>query len=115
MACDGKTGGDKESIIEQQENHTGSNLVLNINGCVPITQSTRGKKKNKSRRQKLVINVCNSKYDVIRDVCKDKYKMKLIEDEQPPSGTQQPGLEEFDIYWSDVAQGPDRLLRLRPY
>jgi hypothetical protein len=89
--------------------------VLNINGGVPITQSTRGKKKNKSRRQKLVINVCNSKYDVIRDVCKDKYKMKLIEDEQPPSGTQQPGLEEFDIYWSDVAQGPDRLLRLRPY
>ena len=87
MASNGRTVGDKDSIVEHQENPTGSNLVLNINGGATITQSTRGKKKNRSRRQKLVINVCNSKYDVIRDVCKDKYKMKLIEDEQPPSGT----------------------------
>jgi len=43
--------------------------------------------------------------------------MKLIEDEQPPSSNAgaQNGLEEFDIYWSDTAQGADRLLRLRPY
>lgn len=34
--------------------------------------------------------------------------MRLLEEDQPPG-------DDFDIYWSDTAQGVDRLLRLKPY
>ena len=84
-------------------------------------QTNRESKKAKKfsnkqgKRQKLHMNVANCRYEVIRDVAKEQFHYKLIEEEQPPSGLQIPGIEEFDIYWSDTAPGPDRLLRLRPY
>lgn len=45
--------------------------------------------------------------------------MRLIEEEQMPCApilsSAQAEREEFDIFWSDTAPGPERLLRLRPY
>ena len=38
-----------------------------------------------------MINVYNSKYDVVRDVSREYFSMRVQEDES----------EDFDIFWSD--------------
>lgn len=63
------------------------------------------------------MNVFHCRYEVVRDVAKEYFMMRMIEEEHPvsvlPGQTGFP--DDFDIYWSDTAPGPDRLLRLKPY
>ena len=43
------------------------------------------------KKTKLIVNVYNSKYDVVRDVSREYFSMRVQEDEN----------EDFDIFWSD--------------
>lgn len=74
----------------------------------------KAKKTYPKGRLRIKVNVANCRYEVIRDVIREHFRMRLIEEEQLP-GQHMSHQEEFDIYWSDTAQEVDRLLKIKPY
>ena len=49
----------------------------------------------------------NSQYDLIRDVARDEFGFKVVEEE--------PGEEEWDIIWFDFGVGPRLLQRMQTF
>lgn len=45
------------------------------------------------------MNVYYCKYDIVREVAKDNFSMKIYEDD----------VDDFDIFWSDTGMQPDKL------
>lgn len=57
------------------------------------------------KKQKLILNVSNSKYDVIRHVGKKLLGFKLKETED----------DNWDLFWTDTSINPGRLSRMKPF
>ena len=47
----------------------------------------------------------NCRYDVVREVCRDYFNMRVIEEEG----------EDYDIFWSDGGIYPEKLQKLKPF
>jgi len=83
-----------------------------------LTESKDGKKgekkvKRKFKAKKLVLNVSNTKYHVVRYVARTLFKMRLSgvayhHDYENPN-------DEWDLFWTDGTVGPDKLYRMKPY
>jgi hypothetical protein len=69
-------------------------------------QPPKKQKCHKKRKGRLSINVGLCKYDVVRDVAKSIFKMKVVEDETT---------EDCDIIWSDNGMAAEQLYKLKPY
>lgn len=78
---------------------------------IPETEKQKKPKTNRTeckkviKKQKLVLNVFNCKYDIVRDVAKNHFKMRIQEDER----------EDFDVIWCDYTIQPERLQKLRVF
>ena len=71
------------------------------------------KKKRKYKAKKLVLNVSQTKYHVVRYVARSLFKMRLsgvayhVDYDNPN--------DEWDLFWTDGNVGPDKLYRMKPY
>ena len=63
------------------------------------------KKLKVNKKLKLAINVFNCKYDIVREVARESFNMRIFEED----------IDDFDIFWSDGAIQPEKLQRLKPY
>ena len=63
------------------------------------------KKKRKVTKKRLIMNVSQTKYYVVRYVAKKIYKMKLTHNDE----------EDWDICWQDGAVQCEKLSKMRPY
>ena len=72
-------------------------------------------------KERLLINMANTKYFVIRWVAKHLFNFKLSfkqqEVDQMESGYPEHGgtSEDWDIFWTDVAVLPERIAKMKPY
>lgn len=62
-------------------------------------------KKKKLKYPKLVINVSETQYPVVKAVGKKLFKWRLSYDPE----------EDWDVWWTDMAVQPETLARMRPY
>ena len=57
--------------------------------------------------ERLAINVYHTKYDLIREVARDEFGFKVIEEE--------PGEEEWDLMWFDFGVNPRLLQKMHTF
>ena len=69
------------------------------------TKETDKENKKRPLKNRLIINLSQTKYEVIKDVGK-KLKMKASQEKESA---------EFDLFWTDMAVQPDQLARLKPF
>eukprot|EP00742_Colponemidia_sp_Colp-10_P006292 GILJ01006742.1.p1 GENE.GILJ01006742.1~~GILJ01006742.1.p1 ORF type:complete len:903 (+),score=134.08 GILJ01006742.1:151-2859(+) len=62
------------------------------------------KKKASSRANRIVLNLVNTKYPVIRE-CGEKMGYTMSRDDE----------EDWDLYWIDTSVSPERLMAMKPY
>ena len=74
-------------------------------------------------KERLLINISNTKYFVIRFVAKHLYNYKLsykrqeVEDMDNANydDTHKPNSEDWDIFWTDCSVLPERIAKMKPY
>ena len=77
-------------------------------------QSQKGKKKKrKYKAKKLVLNVSQTKYHIVRYVAKTMFKMRLSA--APYHAEYDDPKDEWDILWTDGIIQADKLYRMKPY
>ena len=85
-------------------------------GKVVANQLAEDKKKKKRRKfkaKKLVLNVSQTKYHVVRYVARTIFKMRLSN----ATYSHEPDVpsDEWDIMWTDGTVQVDKLYRMKPY
>ena len=74
---------------------------------------SKTKKKRKFKAKKLVLNVSNTKYHVVRYVARSLFKMRLSKAPYHPEYDDPK--DEWDILWTDGLIQVDKLYRMKPY
>jgi hypothetical protein len=57
---------------------------------------------------KIIVDVTNTQYDVIKQVITEDMKWKTMTEDNEES-------DDFDIYWSDLPMQPQKYIELEPY
>jgi hypothetical protein len=71
------------------------------------------KKKRKFKTKKLVLNVSQTRYHVVRYVARSMFKMRLSGANF--SGDPDNPNDEWDIFWTDGSVQCEKLYRMKPY
>lgn len=94
---------DRQLDIDSKSGKTKGNKGQEIS-C-SMGDSGMKKKKRKVNKKRLVMNVSQTKYYVVRYVARKIYKMKLSHNDE----------EDWDICWQDGAVQCEKLSKMRPY
>jgi len=77
-----------------------------------MNESIDSKASKQVKKRKVIANVLNTEYDVVKEVLEDVMGFKLsYEAESETSNT----TKEWDLYWHDLNITPELLTKLRPY
>ena len=71
------------------------------------------KKKRRYKAKKLVLNVSQTKYGVVRYVARNQFKMRLSG--APYMAEYKNPNDEWDLLWTDGTVQVDKLYRMKPY
>ena len=71
------------------------------------------KKRRRFKAKKLVLNVSQTKYNIVRYVAKNQFKMRLSG--APYMADYQNPHDEWDLLWTDGTVQVDKLYRMKPY
>eukprot|EP00347_Sterkiella_histriomuscorum_P011690 403371481 len=72
---------------------------------IPVDDTDGKKKKKKGKQKRLIMNISQTKYYVVRYVAKKIYGMRLTHNDD----------EDWDIMWQDGAVNCERLYKMKPY
>lgn len=71
------------------------------------------RRKRNLKAKKLVLNVSQTKYHVVRYVARTLFKMRLSNAQYHPEYDDQK--DEWDIFWTDNQVQVEKLYRMKPY
>ena len=78
----------------------------------PETSPESKKQATKARKPRLIANVLNTEYDVIKDVLKKNLHLKLSYE---PEDEKALATKEWDLYWHDLIITSEMLTKIKPY
>ena len=79
----------------------------------PAVKTQKTKKRRRFKAKKLVLNVSQTKYNVVRYAARTVFKMRLSGAPYMPDYSN-PN-DEWDIFWTDGSVQVDKLYRMKPY
>lgn len=93
------------TAISQDLKAAMSEELFSKTGFQSVKEPAKNHKKNRKRNPKVVFNVSDTKYDVVKYVGKELFNWKLSYESDG----------DWDVFWTDSAVVPETLARMDPY
>lgn len=103
---------EEEDMSEEEEEDEKHTNVETVNGAEKV--KAKRKKRLKFKPKKLVMNVMQTKYHVVRYVARKLFNMRLSTYSQNNHDCNDEK-HEWDIMWTDNGSTVERLYKMKPY